>query len=197
MIQQNELRVFISSTFRDMQEEREYLVKKVFPEIRALCRERGVTFTEIDLRWGLTDEQAALGTIIRTCLEEVDRCRPYFIGIIGERYGWVPEYHEILMDPDLLSRYPWIDHLALEGASITEMEFVHGVFNPAHVGGSSMYFYRRTPDVSESELNERLQSLIERVAQTEHPFVEYNQAEQLGELVRQDLVDQGKRIIPA
>ncbi len=40
MATSNELRVFISSTFRDLQEEREHLVKKIFPEIRALCRER-------------------------------------------------------------------------------------------------------------------------------------------------------------
>jgi len=29
----NELRVFISSTFRDLQDEREHLVKKIFPEM--------------------------------------------------------------------------------------------------------------------------------------------------------------------
>ena len=29
-----EIRVFISSTFRDMQEEREELVKQVFPQLR-------------------------------------------------------------------------------------------------------------------------------------------------------------------
>lgn len=29
----NELRVFISSTFVDLQEEREHLVKKIFPEM--------------------------------------------------------------------------------------------------------------------------------------------------------------------
>src|SRR5690242_18909982 len=85
-----ELRVFISSTFRDLQEEREHLVKKIFPEIRALCRERGVTFTEVDLRWGLTEEEEALGRVIRTCMEEVDLCSPYFIGITGERYGYTP-----------------------------------------------------------------------------------------------------------
>ena len=28
-----ELRVFISSTFRDLQEEREHLIKKIFPEM--------------------------------------------------------------------------------------------------------------------------------------------------------------------
>ena len=44
----NELRVFISSTFRDLQEEREHLVKKIIPEIRALWRERGIEFAEID-----------------------------------------------------------------------------------------------------------------------------------------------------
>jgi len=49
MPQSSELRVFISSTFRDLQEEREHLVKKIFPEIRALCRQRGVAFTGIDL----------------------------------------------------------------------------------------------------------------------------------------------------
>lgn len=70
----NELRVFISSTFRDLQEEREHLMKKIFPEIRALCRERGITFTEVDLRWGLTEDEGTYGRIIRTCMEEIDRC---------------------------------------------------------------------------------------------------------------------------
>src|SRR2546430_2171262 len=105
----NELRVFISSTFRDLQEEREHLVKKVFPEIRALCREQGISFTEVDLRWGLTDEDVALGKMIRTCLEEIDHCRPHFIGITGDRYGYIPQLHEYHKDPELLVKYPWIE----------------------------------------------------------------------------------------
>ena len=74
----SELRVFISSTFRDLQEEREHLVKKIFPEIRALCRQCGITFTEVDLRWGLTDEQAALGE--QPPLEERDLERREVVG---------------------------------------------------------------------------------------------------------------------
>ncbi len=35
------IRVFISSTFRDMQLERDILVKKVFPELRKICAESG------------------------------------------------------------------------------------------------------------------------------------------------------------
>ena len=138
-----DLRVFISSTFRDLNDEREHLIRKVFPEIRSLCRERGVTFTEVDLRWGLTEEQAMLGTVIRTCLEEIDKCHPYFIGMIGDRYGWIPELHEIMIDPDLLVKYPWIEDVVLDGVSVTEMEFIHGVFDRPNVGAIAAVFYHR------------------------------------------------------
>ncbi len=123
----NEFRVFISSTFQDLQEEREHLVKKIFPEIRALCRQRGIRFTEVDLRWGLTEEDVALGQVIRTCLEEVDKCRPYFIGITGERYGFVPSYLDVQKDPVLLEQFPWVEEAAIEEMSITEMEAQYGV----------------------------------------------------------------------
>ena len=39
------IRVFVSSTFRDMQDEREELVKRVFPPIRRLCEQRGVAWS--------------------------------------------------------------------------------------------------------------------------------------------------------
>ena len=45
------MRVFISSTFRDMNAEREELGKFIFPELRRYCREREVEFVEVDLRW--------------------------------------------------------------------------------------------------------------------------------------------------
>lgn len=188
MPQSNELRVFISSTFRDLQEEREHLVKKIFPEIRSLCRERGVTFTEVDLRWGLTEEEATLGRIIRTCLEEVDKCRPYFIGIIGNRYGWVPELHEILMDPELLAKYPWVEDLAIEGTSVTEMEFIHGVFNESAVEGDCAFFYHKSGDVQDADDSERLRSLIDRVRSTGRPYREFDTADNLGAEVRRSLI---------
>ncbi len=45
------IRVFVSSTFRDMQAEREELVKRVFPQVRRVCEQRGVAWSEVDLRW--------------------------------------------------------------------------------------------------------------------------------------------------
>ena len=88
--QWRQIRVFVSATFRDMQEEREILVKQILPQLRKLCEERGVVWTEVDLRWGITDEQTAEGKVLPICLEEIERCRPYFIGLLGERYGWIP-----------------------------------------------------------------------------------------------------------
>ena len=64
-----DVRVFLSSTFRDLKNEREVLMKKIFPEIKAICRAKGITVTEVDLRWGITDEEAILGKIVRTCME--------------------------------------------------------------------------------------------------------------------------------
>ena len=52
---QRVVRVFVSSTFRDMQEEREALVKHFFPVLRQRCESVGVRFIEVDLRWGVTD----------------------------------------------------------------------------------------------------------------------------------------------
>ena len=67
------IRVFVSSTFRDMQEERDELILRVFPRLRRLCESRGVSWAEVDLRWGITDEQKAEGKVLPLCLEEIRR----------------------------------------------------------------------------------------------------------------------------
>ena len=52
-IDSRNIRIFISSTFNDMQEERNELISKVFPLLRKMAKERQVVLTEIDLRWGI------------------------------------------------------------------------------------------------------------------------------------------------
>ena len=42
--------VFVSSTFRDMQAERDVLMKETFPKLTAFAAQRMVTLTPIDLR---------------------------------------------------------------------------------------------------------------------------------------------------
>lgn len=130
------IRVFISSTFRDMQAERDYLVKFIFPQLRNLCEHRGVVWGEVDLRWGVTDEQRAENKVLPICLEEIKRCRPYFIGLLGERYGWVPD----TIPEDLIDREPWLqEHLH---RAVTELEIVHGVLRQEQMHGHAYFYFR-------------------------------------------------------
>lgn len=89
------IRVFLSSTFRDMNAERDYIVRFVFPAIKEYCDSRFLDFTPVDLRWGIPEEYSRNGLVLSTCLEEVDNCRPFFIGILGSRYGWMPDQNEL------------------------------------------------------------------------------------------------------
>ncbi len=139
------VRVFISSTFRDFIQERDELVKKVFPELRRRCKERFVELLEVDLRWGITEEQAKGGETLRICLEEIDRCRPsapvFFIGLLGERYGWIPpkDFYskEVLGDPNL----GWVkEHI--EGKSVTELEILHGVLRNEAMREKAFFYFR-------------------------------------------------------
>ena len=190
----SELRVFISSTFRDLQEEREHLAKKIFPEIRALLRERGITFTEVDLRWGLTEEDQLLGQVIRTCLEEIDRCRPYFIGIIGNRYGYIPTLVEVHKDPRLLEQYPWIEDAILEEPSIIDLEIRHAVLNaPCSDSEGARFYFRRERETLDGDPwldteRQRLEDLKERVRQHAPSWGEFRDPISLGEMVYDDLV---------
>ena len=132
------IRVFISSTFRDMKADRDYLVKFTFPQLHKLCESRGVTWGEVDLRWGVTDEQAAEGKVLPICLEEIQRCRPYFIGILGERYGWVPGS----IPQELLEKEPWLSEQVAGHKSVTELEILHGVLRNKQMAGHAFFYFR-------------------------------------------------------
>lgn len=195
------IRVFVSSTFRDMREEREILIKKIFPQLRSRCEQRAVTWTEVDLRWGITDEQLAGGQLLPLCLAEIGRCRPYFIGILGERYGFVPDQ----IDPALEEEYPWLQECG--GRSLTELECLHGVLNEPAEAPHAFFYFRdpayakqmtaagRSDFASESpEAAARLARLKERIRNAYRdgqlrnpPFERYADPEALGARVLADL----------
>ena len=200
------IRVFISSTFRDMHAERDYLVKFVFPQLRRFCEARGVTWGEVDLRWGVTDEEVAEGKVLPICLEEINRCRPYFIGLLGERYGWVPQS----LPAELVENEEWLREQFAERKSVTELEILHGVLrNPAMAGHA--FFYFRNPaylaTIPESErLNfttedtesiEKLKKLKDQIRGCGLPVREnYSTSEALGKLILADLTVVINRIFP-
>ena len=87
-------RIFVSSTFSDLKEERNALQRDVFPALKKLCLQHGYRFQAIDLRWGIREESALDQQTMNICLDEVARCQrppnPNFIVLLGDRYGWQP-----------------------------------------------------------------------------------------------------------
>jgi len=196
------IRVFVSSTFRDMQAERDALVRFAFPELQRRCRERGVEFSAIDLRWGITAEQAARGEVLEVCLDEINRCRPFFIGIMGSRYGWVPDS----IDPRVLDDHEWLK--LHTGASITELEWRHGALNDPAATVSFFYLRQRDPGIDGTEMEPdpseaadaalRLAGLEEAVRKAEFPVRDgFDTPEGLSALVLDDLWREIERVIPA
>ncbi|XP_048867446.1 telomerase protein component 1 [Brienomyrus brachyistius] len=136
------VRVFVSSTFRDMHSERDVLVRSVFPELRRRAAPYGLWVHEVDLRWGVTEEEASRAAEL--CLAEVCRSQ-LLLGILGERYGVVPPRPAL---PDL-PQYHWLES-SPPGLSITEMEIRQ--FEALHSDSAQarMLFYFRSPHISKS-----------------------------------------------
>src|SRR5262245_46799154 len=130
------VRVFISSTFRDMHAERDWLIKRVFPALRERLEPHRVHLVDIDLRWGVTKEQADNDEVLDICLSQIDDCRPFFLGILGERYGWVSDK----VPERVTSKWGWVQHHLHK--SITELEILYGVLNNPTMHGHALFCFR-------------------------------------------------------
>ncbi|MBN1387603.1 MAG: DUF4062 domain-containing protein [Bacteroidales bacterium] len=113
-------RIFISSTFTDLQEERNALQKEVFPALKKLCRDNDCQFQAIDLRWGIGEEAGIDQRTMEICLDELKRCqhtspRPNFLLLLGNRYGWQPLPEKIPADEfeQILNHTPDLDERKL------------------------------------------------------------------------------------
>ena len=132
------IRVFISSTFLDMMQERDVLMTHTWPALRRICAERHVELVEVDLRWGISEQQSIRKETLKLCLDEINASRPFFIGLLGERYGWVPG--EEVFTNDLKEEQPWL--LDIKGKSVTELEILHGVLNNPEMARRAFFFFR-------------------------------------------------------
>lgn len=184
------IRIFISSTFRDMMPEREHLMKIIFPELRRRCRKKWVDITEVDLRWGILEQEAKEGKVIEICLNEIDKSRPYFIGLLGERYGWVPFQEEYDKHAKKIEAFKWVKEDIEEGLSITEMEIQYGVLRNADMKERAFFYLKdMVPDENIQEENaDRLEKLKTKIKeQKQFPAKDYHSVEELGQMILEDL----------
>ena len=199
-----EVRVFLSSTFRDFNEERKLLATRVFPYLNRRARERGVELVEVDLRWGVTQEQAEDGHALEICLKQIERCKPFFIGMLGDSYGSLtPPQRQLLQGaPELLAQRPWLDGRIGE-ASYTELEIEHSLQllrDPKLVGQA--FFYFRDPAYSKPKADagepgwrsdapadcQKLELLRSKIRSSGYPLVEgLKDPEAIAERIKADL----------
>ena len=83
-----------------------------------------------------------------TCLEQVSRCH-LFVGLLGERYGWVPRSYDV---PDA-KQFDWVREYP-DGRSLTELEMHCAALNrPLQAQSTSFFFIRDSsflPEVPEA-----------------------------------------------
>lgn len=116
-----------------MHGERDYLTRHVFPEVQELCAPLRIQVTPVDLRWGVTEDES--NAALEICLAEVNNCAPFFLGLVGERYGWVPETYNT---PDM-DAYDWLAGVE-PGLSVTELEMRLGALNNRDRARAAFYF---------------------------------------------------------
>lgn len=130
--------VFISSTFKDMDVERDIIKFRVIPALNRHFRDCRVQIQAIDLRSGintagLTEEESEQ-KVLRVCLSCIDSARPFFIGLLGDRYGWIPPARRWRQ---FVEKMPLQDRVLFEttaGKSVTELEILYGA-----IGGDGRY----------------------------------------------------------
>ncbi|XP_013364023.1 PREDICTED: telomerase protein component 1 [Chinchilla lanigera] len=110
------IRLFISSTFRDMHGERDLLLRSVLPTLQARAASHHISLHGIDLRWGVTEEETRRNRQLEVCLGEVENSQ-LFVGILGSRYGYVLPNYNLPDHP----HFRWAQQYPL-GRSVTEME---------------------------------------------------------------------------
>lgn len=177
--------VFISSTFKDMQTERDFLHEKIFPKLRKVIAEYGEDVQELDLRWGIdtvnmTEEESGR-LVLKVCIDAIDRCVPFIIVLLGERYGWIPQENIVASANDMR-----VDKYYRPGMSITNLEIQYGALREESVLEHCV-FCMRNPKIisdieptyrriyeSESEEHKRKLSELKRIIQEKENAIVLN-----------------------
>ncbi|XP_038596939.1 telomerase protein component 1 [Tachyglossus aculeatus] len=132
------VRLFVSSTFRDMQAERDLLLRAVLPALQARAAAHRLRLRLIDLRWGVPEEEQLRGRQLELCLGEVHNSQ-LLVAMLGTRYGHVPSTYSL----PALPHFHWAQDYPA-GRSVTEMEVMQFLSVPQRAPAA--FVYLRDPD---------------------------------------------------
>ena len=118
--------IFVSSTFRDFHNERDALRHHVLGALNERLAPLGSRLELVDLRWGastsMSDEDERSARVLDVCLDELRQTEPLLIGLVGDRFGWVPSADAVAQAVGRAGFPP-----APAGLSLTALELHFGV----------------------------------------------------------------------
>lgn len=178
--------VLIAPILPDSPPEREYLARYIIPELESLCRDRVVAFKDIglrELRWRNSDEGLPYGHIMYRFLEEIKDHSPWFIGVVGSEYGYMPGIEELQREPELFRQYPAVHKAAACGCGAMEIQMLEGALNNSTMKGR-LQFYIHEPNGhirngEKAPCCARLEKLKERILQSGAPVQIFHSKEEL------------------
>jgi hypothetical protein len=142
--------VYLATDHEDMKAERQAAHSITFPLLNIMLQKFRMCVIPVDLRSGITRPQTYKKDCLKMALDEIDRCRPFFLCFLGMRYGFVPfDMYETLNLPDN-SQYAWIKQFPCT-LSILHYEILHAIINTTkpradnaahgHYSSPGMYFH--------------------------------------------------------
>jgi len=153
------IRIFISSTFEDMSIERSELAK-TFRELSIKARAYNASLHAIDLRWGIRPGES----VVELCLNEIENSQPFFLGIVGERYGTTPPMSEFRENKNLQIKYgKWLENAFDMGMSYTEIEMEFGAFMEMEKAESKGHIVFFVKDSALKDGNSKILNLINKI----------------------------------
>ena len=145
--------IFVSSTFTDFQKERDILREDVMSRLNDIAISYGEYVSFSDLRWGIdtleVKEEDVSGIILSSCLDEIDRTRPYMIILLGNRYGFIPGEEAVQRE---INRKEFnLEDLEI---SVTHLEIEYGAFRAKDT--NHIYVYLREADNDNNSIDSRI-----------------------------------------
>jgi hypothetical protein len=120
--------VYLATDHEDMKAERKAAHNITFPLLNIMLQRYRMCAIPVDLRSGVTRPQSYGKDCLKIALDEIDRCRPFFLCFLGMRYGFVPfDMYNTLNLPDN-SQYDWVKQFP-PTLSLLHYEILHAIVN--------------------------------------------------------------------
>ena len=167
------VKVFISSTFREMIEERNNIQQIVWRKLRFWAKQLGIHIIPIDLRWGISHDDIMDGKLALQCEEAIKDCSPYFVAILGNTYG--------TDNPKVLGNIPHEYY----GKSVTHYEIDKGILE---INNHKALIYNITYSKIKDSLFKRIKlNKLKKDLKSNYEVIDISTRERLNQIIFNDL----------